>query len=79
MAGFWWFLWTQRAMWNICCLALSSQKWLKTHQDSTRPYASPVGVVEDRSVLMGGFWWFQWTHRVMENISYLALSSQKWL
>merc|ERR1712020_48863 len=28
---------------------------------------------------MGGFWWFLWTHRVMWNISYLALSSQKWL
>ena len=25
---------------------------------------------------MGGFWWFQWTQRVMGNISYLALSSQ---
>ena len=26
---------------------LYSQKWLKTHQDHIRPYASSVGVVED--------------------------------
>ena len=31
----------------------SGSKPLKTHQDHTHPYASPVGVVEDRSVLMG--------------------------
>ena len=31
----------------------SGSKPLKTRQDHTRPYASPVGVVEDRSVLMG--------------------------
>ena len=33
--------------------ALCSQNWLKPHQDSTCPYAFWVGVVEDRSVLMG--------------------------
>ena len=59
----WWFPWTQ---WTfvVCCLALSSRsgsKTLKTHQDCTRPYASSVGVVEDRSVLMGGCWWFPGT------------------
>ena len=31
----------------------SGSEPLKTHQDSTCPYASSVGVVEDRSVLMG--------------------------
>ena len=31
----------------------SGSRPLKTRQDHTRPYASPVGVVEDRSVLMG--------------------------
>ena len=31
----------------------SGCKPLKTRQDSTRPFASSVGVVEDRSVLMG--------------------------
>ena len=31
----------------------TGSKPLKTRQDSTRPYASSVGVVEDRSVLMG--------------------------
>merc|ERR1739844_602950 len=31
----------------------SGSKPLKTCQDHARPYASPVGVVEDRSVLMG--------------------------
>ena len=31
----------------------NGSKPLKTRQDSTRPYAPWVGVVEDRSVLMG--------------------------
>ena len=31
----------------------SGSKPLKTRQDSTRPYAPWVGVVEERSVLMG--------------------------
>ena len=30
-----------------------NQKWLSTRQDHARPYAFLVGVVEDRSVLMG--------------------------
>ena len=46
----------------------SASEPLKSCQDSTRPYASPFGVVEDRSVLMAGFWWFQWTQRDMWNI-----------